>query len=233
MKAAIMQPYFMPYIGYWQLIASVDVFVVYDNIEYTKKGWFNRNRILEAGHDRLFTIPIKKDSDYLPVKERYLSDDSDKENTRTLRIIENNYRKAPYFNEAFPVIKQCLTSLEKNLFEFIYNSIKTVANYLDIGTEIIISSSVDIDHTLKAEKKVLAICRAVHATTYINSIGGLELYDRDTFVSQGIELKFIKAKLTEYPQFGQAFVPGLSIIDVLMFNSKDEAKELLKRYDLV
>src|SRR5579863_5826998 len=106
-KVAIMQPYFLPYIGYWQLINLVDTFVVYDNIEYTKKGWFNRNRILDQGHDRLFTIPIKKDSDYLNVNQRSLSADSAKENTRTLRIITSNYKKSPFFDKAYPVIEQC------------------------------------------------------------------------------------------------------------------------------
>src|SRR5882757_6361350 len=121
-KTAIMQPYFLPYIGYWQLINSVDEFVVYDNIEFTKKGWFNRNRILEIDHDRLFTVPVKKDSDYLPVNQRYRSDDSDVENARTLRIIQVNYKKAPYFMDVYPLIEECFMYEDKNLFEYIYSS---------------------------------------------------------------------------------------------------------------
>lgn len=116
-KVAIMQPYFLPYIGYWQLINAVDEFVIYDNIEYTKRGWFNRNRILENDHDRLFTVPVKKDSDYLNVDERRIGDDATKENTRTLRIIQANYKKAPYYGEIYPLIEKCLLSSEINLFE--------------------------------------------------------------------------------------------------------------------
>src|SRR3954467_5142491 len=104
-KIAIMQPYFLPYIGYWQLIDAVDEFVVYDNIQFTKKGWFNRNRILEAGHDRPFTIPLKKASDYLDVNQRFLSDDSAAQITRVLNVVRANYQKAPYFAQAYPIIE--------------------------------------------------------------------------------------------------------------------------------
>jgi hypothetical protein len=233
MTTAIMQPYFLPYIGYWQLINSADIFVVYDNIEYTKKGWFNRNRILEAGHDRLFTIPIKKASDYLPVNQRHLSDDSQAEIARTLRIIQNNYKKAPQFAIAYPVIEECFLFAGKNLFDYIHNSITVVAAYLDIPAKIVLSSEVAIDHSLKAEKKVMAICKATGAATYINAIGGMELYDKAAFKAQGIDLKFIKSRSIEYQQFTAPFVPWLSIIDVMMFNDKESIKQMIKEYDLV
>jgi hypothetical protein len=232
-KAAIMQPYFLPYIGYWQLINAVDEFVVYDNIEYTKKGWFNRNRILEKSSDRLFTIPIKKDSDYLPVSKRFLSGDSEKEINRTLRIIEANYKKAPYFASSYHVVKDCFLFADKNLFEYIFNSIKLICGYLDIDTKITISSRVQADHSLKSEKKVLAICHALNADVYINSIGGKELYDKNEFNNSGIKLNFMKPKHIEYKQFENEFVPWLSIIDVLMFNDKGRIKQMLEEYELV
>jgi len=232
-KTAIMQPYFLPYIGYWQLIHSVDEFIVYDNIEFTKKGWFNRNRILEGEHDRLFTIPIKKDSDYLHVDQRYLSDDSEKEITRTLRIIQANYRKAPYYAEVYPLIEACFLSSERNLFQYIYHSIKVICEYLGIDTTITISSTINIDHSLKADEKVIALCKAVGTDVYINAIGGMELYDRHTFSSHILELKFIKTKPIVYEQFGRGFVPWLSIIDVIMFNDKPTVKRLLDEYELL
>lgn len=232
-KVAIMQPYFFPYIGYWQLINSVDEFVVYDNIQFTKKGWFNRNRILDGDHDRLFTIPIKKDSDYLNVDERYLSDDSQKEITRNLRIIETTYHKAPYFVEAYPIIESSFKYDEKNLFAYINNSIKTICTHLDIETIITISSSVDINHSLKADQKVIAIAKATGADMYINAIGGVELYDKDLFKTHELDLKFIKSKAVEYEQFDKPFVPWLSIIDVLMFNDKKKIREMLEQYELL
>jgi len=232
-KIAIMQPYFLPYIGYWQLIGAVDEFVLYDNIEYTKKGWFNRNRIINNGQDRLITIPIKNESDFLKVNERHLSDNSHQEIQRIIRIIEATYRKSPYFDEAFPIIKKCLEYPELNLFKYIFHSIEVIGEYIGISTKITLSSSVQIDHSLKAEEKVLAICRFLNATTYINAIGGRELYNPDQFLTEGIELKFIKSKDIKYKQFDNEFVPWLSIIDVMMFNDKSSIKKLTQEYDLI
>lgn len=232
-KIAIMQPYFLPYIGYWQMINAVDEFVVYDNIEFTKKGWFNRNRILDGDHDRLFTVPIKKDSDFLNVKERFLSDDSQKEALRILRIIQNTYRKAPNYTAVYPLVEAIFLYSDKNLFNYIYNSIQAICTYLGIDTNIIISSSVDIDHSLKSEQKVLALCKEQNAGVYINAIGGTALYDKEIFKSNNVDLLFIKARNIEYKQYNNQYVPWLSIVDVMMFNDKVKTSQMLKEYELV
>jgi hypothetical protein len=234
MTIAIMQPYLFPYIGYWQLISAVDKFVVYDNIQFSKKGWFHRNNILLNGKKTLFTIPLKKDSDYLDVAQRELSEVSEKQIKKILAQIENGYRKAPYFHEVFPLIQEIFEYEEKNLFAYIYNSIVKVKAYLEIDTQIIVSSTVDVDHhDLKAEEKVLAIIKALHADHYINAIGGQELYDKQRFSDAGIKLDFINTETIEYKQFDNAFVPNLSIIDILMFNAKDKVKEMLDSYQLI
>ena len=232
MKLAIMQPYFFPYIGYFQLINAVDEFVIYDNIEFTKKGWINRNRILVNGKDAIISLPLKKDSDYLHVSERFLSDTWDVERKKMLNRIKEAYRKAPFFKEAFQLIEKCLMHNDTNLFIIIYNSLQLIINYLGINTKCIISSSLDIDHQLKSEKKVIAICKEIKATTYINPIGGLELYSKESFKKEKINLHFISTSIVEYNQFDNQFVPMLSIIDILMFNSKDEIKNLLNQYSL-
>lgn len=222
----------MPYIGYFQLINSVDKFIIYDNIQYTKKGWINRNRILVNGKDQLITLPIKKDSDYLNVVERELSESWEKDKNKMLNVIKSSYSKSPYFQEAFNLVSQCLNSSENNLFKFIYNSIVLINEYLDIKTHIIISSSVNADHTLKSQDKVLSLCKAQNAEVYINSIGGIELYDKEIFKQNGIELNFIKSNPIQYKQFNNGFIPWLSIIDVLMFNSKEEIKKYVNNYIL-
>lgn len=240
MTVAIMQPYFFPYIGYWQLLNTVDTFIIYDNIEFTKKGWFHRNNFLMNGEKTLFSIPLKKDSDYLDVVERYLSDDSKKEITKIIRQLDNVYRKAPYFKTVFPLIKNLFDCNEKNLFKYIYNSIKQLSDYLEIDTKIIISSSLNIDHSLKGQDKVIALNKSVNATKYINSIGGIKLYDFEKFKQEKIELFFLKSNIPRYKQFDNEFVPYLSIIDILMFNDKDSIKkqlnndfEILSQSDLV
>jgi len=233
MKIGIMQPYIFPYIGYFQLIGAVDQFVVYDNIKYTKKGWINRNRILCNGKDEYVSIPLKKDSDFLNVDQRYLADTWAQEQHKFLNKIKECYRKAPFFTDAFEVVQQCISYEDRNLFNYIYHSIKVLCNYLSITTPLVISSSVAIDHELAAEQKVLALCKALHADTYINPIGGIELYDKTFFKQEGIDLFFLKTGTVEYKQFNHEFIPFLSIIDVMMFNDRDAIKNMLNNYGLL
>lgn len=231
MTVGIMQPYFLPYLGYWQLLAAVDRFVVYDNIEYTKKGWINRNRFLRHGAEAPFTLPLKKDSDFLDVRDRRLADDFNP--ATLLNPFREAYRKAPYFDTVFPLIETIVTAAPKNLFDYLLNSLVVTAGYLEITTPIVVSSTIPIDHRLRAGEKVLAICGSLGADRYLNAIGGRALYSPAPFAAEGIELKFIQSRPVTYPQFGQPFVPGLSILDVMMFNSPDAVKRLLGEYDLL
>jgi len=232
MKIGIMQPYFFPYIGYFQLIAAVDIFIVYDNIKYTKKGWINRNRMLQNGKDAMFSLPLKNDSDTLDVCERELAMDFN--SYKLLNQLKGAYRRAPYFEQVFPLVESIVRYEDKNLFRFLHNSIVAICKNLVIDTEIRVSSEIVIDHSLKNQDKVLALCEALGASTYVNAIGGMELYTKEAFLGKGIELKFIKSKPFEYAQYGNEFVSWLSIIDVMMFNSLDAIKECLScNYELV
>lgn len=227
MKVAIMQPYLFPYIGYFQLMNAVDEFVVYDNIQFSKKGWVNRNRILDNGAAVYITAPLKKDSDYLDIKDRWLAGTWTTERKKLLNRVTASYKKAPCFEIVYPVIEKCILPDEMNLFEFIFNSLAQLKGYLEIPAPFVISSSIEIDHTLKGEEKVISICKARKAKAYVNPVGGVELYDKDDFKKEGIDLQFLRTNDISYPQFNNAFVPSLSIIDVLMFNSKDAVKDIL------
>lgn len=232
MKLAIMQPYFLPYIGYFHLIASVDQFIVYDNIKYTKKGWINRNRMLQNGKDVMFSLPLKSDSDYLDVCQRELSAEFSRD--KLLNQYKGAYRRAPYFDQTLPLIEEIVRFDDANLFRYLHHAIVKTCEHLGITTEIRRSSEIAIDHTLKNQDKVLALCEAVGGSTYVNAIGGTELYSKETFREKGIDLKFIQSKPFEYPQFGGAFVPWLSIIDVMMFNSTDVIRDQVDNgYDLL
>lgn len=227
MKVAIMQPYLFPYIGYFQLIQAVDLFVIYDNIEYTKKGWINRNRILVNGKDEYFSIPLKKDSDFLHVNQRLLAESYSKDKIKLLSKIKEAYKKAPQFEMVFPLIESILNSKETNLFEFIHHSLQTICTFLEIKTPIVISSTIAIDHRLKAQEKVIALSKSLSATQYINAIGGVDLYSKATFESNQLQLNFIQSNPINYQQFDNDFLPWLSIIDVMMFNSKEEINAFL------
>lgn len=232
-KIAIMQPYFIPYIGYFQLINSVDEFVIYDNIKYTKKGWINRNRIFFNGVDRMITLPLKKDSDYLNVDQRELSQNWEVFRNDIKNIINISYSKSPFYKQGKVILDEILKLESKNLFSFIYESLKILNSYLEISTPIIVSSSIDVDHKLKSQDKVIAICKKLNASKYINAIGGTDLYSKEEFARNSIELNFIKMKNFIYNQFDYNFIPYLSIIDVIMFNSLEDIKKQLNEYVLI
>jgi hypothetical protein len=181
--------------------------------------------MLLNGADTTFSLPLKKDSDYLNVVDRELSSDFNRQ--KFLNQMRGAYIKAPQFYMVWTLIEKIVMHENNNLFHYIYNSLTEVCSYLDIKTKICLSSEVSIDHELKSVDKVIALCKKLEATTYINPIGGLELYSRNVFEEQGIHLKFLKANSFEYDQFDPPFVPWLSILDVLMFNSPDVIKECI------
>ena len=226
-----MQPYFLPYIGYWQLLAAVDQFVIYDNIQYTKKGWINRNRFLRNGTDAFFTVPLKKGSDYLTIAERTIADDFDPD--KMLEQLAAAYRKAPSFVAVLPVLETIVRYGQRNLFDYLHHGITVTAGYLEIYTPLVVSSTVAIDHSLKAERKVLALCTALGATRYVNFAGGRALYAAPAFAQQGLDLRFIQSRPIEYRQYAAPFVPSLSILDVMMFNSREAVRAMVGAYDLV
>ena len=227
-----MQPYFFPYIGYFQLIKSVDLFIVYDNIKYTKKGWINRNRFLQNGSEAMFSLPLRNGSDLLDVRDRELAADFNRD--KLLNQLRGAYARAPYFAQTFPLIEQIVRHDESNLFKFIRHSIIMTCKHLGVATEIMVSSDIAVDHGLKNQDKVLALCAAVGASTYINAIGGVELYSKDEFRIRNVELRFIRPKPFEYAQYGGAFIPWLSIIDVMMFNPSDTIRECIEsNYELI
>jgi len=232
MKLAVMQPYFFPYAGYFQLIAAVDLFIVYDNIKYTKKGWINRNRMLRNGEAVTFSLPLQGDSDHLNVCERRLAVTFSRD--KLLNQLRAAYFRAPYFAMTFPLVEQILRYDDFNLFRFLHHSIVKTCEHMGIATEIKASSAISIDHGLSNQDKVLALCDAVGASTYVNAIGGADLYSRDTFREKGIDLRFIQSKPLEYRQLGDPFVPWLSIIDVMMFNPLDTIQSYFStRYELI
>lgn len=233
MTAAVMQPYFFPYIGYFQMINAVDVFVFYDDVNFIKGGWINRNRMLMNGSDKLFTVPLKDASSFKLIKEVEINNEVPAY-SKILTTIAQSYKKAPFFSEVFPIIESVLRSPSSTSGDLAILSIKAVNEYLGI-TSVLKRSSVDFADTkgLDRAERLIAICKKTGAEQYINAVGGQELYTKEYFASNGIELKFIKSEPIDYKQFDNEFVPWLSIIDVLMFNSKDEVQKMLNCFELI
>lgn len=220
-----MQPYFLPYLGYFQLMAAVDAFVVYDDVKYTKKGWINRNRLLQNGKDAVFTLPLEAAPDSLDVRDRSISDDFDRRHL--IERVRHAYRGAPFFDAAFDVFQRIVLHPERNLFAFLYHSLVETSAYLGIGAKLIVSSEIGVARSLRGEERVIATCLATGASLYVNPIGGRALYSRERFAERGIELRFLRPAEIEYRQFGSDFVPRLSILDAMMFNSRERIANLL------
>lgn len=232
MKLGIMQPYFMPYIGYWQLLSAVDKYVVYDDVNFIKGGWINRNRILLNGKVQNINLPMEGASSNKLINEIKVSSNSILRN-KVLKTIYMAYHKTPYFEIVYPILERVLMNEETNIAKFIFYSIKEVCTYLDIETELILSSSLDKNNQLKSKDKVLEICKVLCCDEYYNAIGGKELYSVEEFEEHGVQLYFLKTKDIIYKQFNNSFESNLSIIDVLMFNSKEQIKALLGEYELL
>lgn len=232
MKLAIMQPYLFPYIGYFQLMQAVDKFVVYDDVAYINKGWVNRNRMLVNKTDYMFTVPLKNSSQNVLIKDILLARD-EKWLRKFYRTLEMAYKKAPYYAETLAIIEQVFAVDSEQITTMQLKSFERIAAHLNIDVEIIPSSQKYNNSNLSGQHRILDICLQEGANHYINPTGGQEIYTRELFTSNNVKLNFIQSEKIEYNQFGNEFVPWLSIIDVLMFNSREEIKTMLNKYQLV
>ena len=229
MKLAIMQPYFFPYIGYFQLINEADVFVIYDDVNYIKGGWLNRNYILSQGKPQLLTLETIGASSNKLINQVQVG----RNHKKILKTLRQSYAKAPYFDDVFSVIEEILYSPELNLARFLELSLGRICKYLEISCKLTVSSELDKNNNMRGEEKVLEICNLLDATQYINAPGGKALYNYSSFDEKGIKLSFIETRAVQYQQLNSKFVPNLSIIDVMMFNDKENCLNLLMEYEIV
>jgi len=227
-----MQPYFFPYIGYWQLLNLVDSYVIYDDVNFIKGGWINRNRILFDGKPQYFNVPMLGVSSFKLINEVGVNKD-EKLEQKNMQTLYKAYSSAPFFDNAMSVIEPVITFRSTNLAEYVANSIRAVCKYLGITTKLIISSTLEKNNELRGQEKIISICKLLGATDYYNAIGGQEIYSVDVFKNHGINLHFVKTDAIEYKQFNNEFVPNLSIIDIMMFNSKEDIQKMLLRYELI
>ncbi len=232
MKIAVMQPYFFPYIGYWQLINSVDKFVILDDVNYIKRGYINSNYILVNGQKYKFTLSVEKASQnklinetklFFPVSERQ----------SFMKTISLAYKKSPFFDEVYQMLEKIVMSDERDLTTLIRTSLEIILEYLGLNKEILLSSAIKKDAGLRAERRIIEINKRLEADVYINAIGGQSLYSKEDFNLEGIELKFLKMRPITYKQLSNSFVENLSFIDVLMNNSIEEIVWMLEQYDLI
>ena len=232
MKLGILQPYLFPYIGYFQLVRTVDAVVIYDDAQWMKGGWINRNRYLVEGSHRFFTLPVAQGAVAESINQRVFAADVDHHKQRIIRQMAYSYGKAPHFDAVLALVERCFACNETNVAKFLLNTLRESCSLLDIRTPLVLASEMEKKEGLRAEERVLDINRVMGSSHYINPIGGIGLYDRARFDARGVRLSFLRPRQITYSQLGGAFVPSLSILDVMMFNSHEELSSLLGEFDL-
>jgi hypothetical protein len=229
---SIMQPYYFPYIGYFQLIAASDTFVLYDDVQYSKGGWANRNRILADGSVTWLTLPVGAaplGSSYQ--QKTYLL--GDKQRKSHLQRIESAYGKAPYFNDVFPEIQTIMAFGDERVASFNANLIRHIAGMLGITTSLVLGSGIANYPPERGQRRIIRVCEILSASIYLNAIGGVRLYDEDAFARSGLTLRFLQPSAPRYPQRIEGFAPFLSIIDVLMNNSLASVRGMLSESNII
>ena len=234
MSVAMMQPYLFPYLGYFQLLNAVDVFIFADDVNFIKGGFIHRNKILFQNEEYYITVPCEKKSQNKLINEVCLSKKTKGYPDNILLTIKQAYAKAPFFTDVFPIIESIFNSGIDNISTIAAASVESVSKYLELNVDFKFSS-VSFNHTKGQERSIrlINITKELGGTTYINPIGGANIYNKEYFESQGIKLDFLESEAITYPQFNDKFIPRLSIIDVLMFNSREDVNKLLNKYRLI
>ena len=227
MNIAVMQPYFLPYLGYFQLISAVDKFVVLDDVNFINRGWINRNRLLLGGKEHLFTLPLSAASQNKRICDIALAT-TDTSNRKLIKTIESAYGKAPQFERVMPSLREIILYDTAKLDEFLFNGLATICRLLKIDTEIEKTARIYDNSHLSGAERILDICRKEAATEYLNLEGGKDLYNRAHFRDKGVELRFLAPNKTRYQQYEDEFVENLSIMDVIMFNAADSIMAMLQ-----
>lgn len=226
--AAVMQPYFFPYLGYWQLLAKVDVFVILEQTKYVKQSWINRNFVLGTRGSFLISVPLEKASDSSLIEHRQVSDAWTDTRGRALRTIRQSYRKSRFFEDIYPWLDEQLSFREKRLSKYLERQIRSTADLLSIDTKIVTARDLGDFVDLERDHRIFEICRSLECDRYLNLRGGRTLYSPDSFRKAEISLGFLSPELPRYGQGLQEFVPSLSIIDSLFWNGPRETGEMVR-----
>ncbi|CAG5079703.1 WbqC family protein [Parvicella tangerina] len=231
-SAAIMQPYIFPYLGYFQLIQAADHFVFYDDVSFIKKGWINRNQLLINKEAKKFSVPLIKASQNKLIKEVEVCNDP-KWFKQFFTTLEHSYKAAPYYGEVIELIKDIFEKDFVTISDLAIISVQTISDHLGIDVTFSLSSEeFSESRGINRAERLATITKECGAEVYINPQGGMELYSKEMFIRYGVDLRFIVSDLPAYKQYENDFVKGLSIIDILMFNSRNEVKKMLDLYEL-
>lgn len=235
MKLGIMQPYFFPYLGYFSLIKHTDEFILLDTVQFIRHGWIERNRILKPSNGwQYIMVPLKKHSRETLIKDiEIINDQPWKE--KILAQLQHYRKQAPYFSNVIGILNEIFSKEYVSIVDLNLSSLKIICNYLGINTLIQVFSRmyIKIKPVNAPDEWALNICKAQdNVDEYWNPPGGQSFFDRKKYENAGINLKFHSILFTQYNQKRNEFIPGLSILDVMMFNSVEEINKMLDNYEL-
>ncbi|TYA56639.1 WbqC family protein [Formosa maritima] len=234
MKVAIMQPYFMPYLGYIAIINYVDEFILFDTPQFIRHGWIERNKVLKLDGDTMYIkVPLVKHARNTTIENVIINNNLSWKH-KIISQLDHYKKRAPYYKNVIALLHEIFDEEYSSIVSLNYKSLQILCRYLGIITPISIWSEmkVEIDEVKAPDEWALHICKALKYDTYVNLPGGRSFFDVQKYEREGISLSFLELEPTQYKQFSNVFVPFLSIIDVLMFNDVSQVKEMLKNFNL-
>lgn len=238
MKIGIMQPYFFPYIGYFSLIKHTDLFILFDTVQFIRHGWIERNRILKPNTSwQYISVPLMSHSRETLIKDIIINNNIDWKNKIFRQLL--HYKKySLYYEDVIKLMEECLDTKTDSIVELNNSVVLGICKYLGITKEIHVFSrmNMNIEKANAPDEWALNICKRIgNVKQYWNPIGGIDFFDREKYEKNGISLFFQKINIFPYKQKleNSCFEPGLSIIDVMMFNSPEKIYEMLDDYELI
>lgn len=227
-RIAVMQPYFFPYVGTYQLAQAVDEFVFFDDVNFIKKGYIHRNAVLLDGQAHPFTVPVQDASQNRPICDHHYTGDWQP----FLNLLHRAYRRAPCFDAGYALVEAVAKHGDDNVARKNALSFVRVFEYLGLEKTWSVASAHALPTEIRGPRRILALCRALGATAYVNASGGRTLYEAGDFEREGVDLRFLASQTDAYPQLGHAFVPNLSMIDLLMHLRPAEVTARLMQFRL-
>ena len=236
MRLGIMQPYFLPYIGYFSLLKNTDCFILFDSVQFIRHGWIERNRVLKPGRGwQYISVPLMKHTQKTKITEIMIKNDIDWKDT-IFRQLEHYKKKSPFYKETIEVLSAALNLETESIVKLNKHILETICNYIGIKFDIKIFSKMNlsIDDVKAPDEWALNICKVIeNANEYWNPEGGLEFYDRTKYGKEGIDFKFLKMNIQKYSQRREEFIERLSIIDIMMFNRIDDIQKMIDDFVLL
>jgi len=234
-RLGIMQPYFFPYLGYYGLIANTDQWIVFDPVQFRRKTWMTRNRVLKAGGGaKYINLKVASHSRYTLIKDICLPEDHNRFEHLIRNLDAYKLLKAPYYDKVLDVLRECYAFKSDSLVKFLSECLTQTCHYIGIPFQHEIYSNMKLEHPEATHPMdwSLYICQSLGASEYLNPPGGRAFFNTNRFKEAGIEFYYYEQILPEYNQNSSEFMDGLSIIDVMMFNSPEQIKKMLLQYRL-